>query len=490
MRSRPISTAGPVRIRSAWMHATGACAYRRRSRESTGCFVPTEIDRGINGSKVLDGFLPDGSGLATKSGAGKKITVDFNGYTYTMVDPAVGSTGTATQALHFEYAEVTLKNGTFVVAENAENVKMAMQNYTALTIESMTMDFTNVSLRYYPDYTGTSYAKYSNLEIPIFNNNSGSTAVIKDSTLTFNSASKFGVHVESNVTMIDSTVNGSVSLSTDDCNGSVTLENTEATKGIVVYFEGNVISQNGNTYTAYATLEQAVQNSASGATVRLTADIDYSATYTERNARDYGREHIVDLKDLTLDMSGKTINTINATVVFAGNGATIENGTFDLVEKNTDGSYKDGSYALFIDNGVASYGKDGTVSVKNVTVDGGINVSCATVTLENVTAHTTTTKFYAIWAEQNATVTVNGGTYTDNQASGKGVIATGKGAEGGAKVYVNGGTFEGANKLVYSSETGSVVISGGEFNGFNPENYLAEGYTATEENGVYTVEKQ
>ncbi|MBP5466943.1 MAG: hypothetical protein J6Y43_05220, partial [Clostridia bacterium] len=201
-----------------------------------------------------------------------------------------------------------------------------------------------------------------------------------------------------------------------------------------------------------------------GSTVILLNDIDYSTTYTVRNARDYGNGHVVDLKDLTLDLNGHTIKTINATVVFSGNGATIKNGTFDLVEKDTDGSYKDGSYALIIDNSVASYGKEGTVTVKDVTVDGGVNVCSATVTLDNVTAHTTTTKFYTVWAETNATITINGGTYTDEQAKGKGIFATGKNAEGGAKIYVNGGTYTGVNKLVYSAEDGAIVITGGTFN--------------------------
>ncbi|MBR1891832.1 MAG: hypothetical protein IJ811_05005 [Clostridia bacterium] len=51
----------------------------------------------------------------------------------------------------------------------------------------------------------------------------------------------------------------------------------------------------------------------------------------------------------------------------------------------------------------------------------------------------------------------------------------------------------------YKAGTATVTVNGGEFKGFNPANnlaegentnFLGEGYTVTEENGFYTVEKQ
>ena len=240
--------------------------------------------------------------------------------------------------------------------------------------------------------------------------------------------------------------------------------------------------------TKYETLEEALAAAPSGATVKLLENIDYSTTYTERNARDYGREHAVDLRNLTLDMNGHTISTINATVVFGGNGATITNGSFHLVPKNTDGSYKAGSYALIIDNTPFSYGATGTVSVEDVTMDGGLNVKAATVTVDEVTAETTATKFYAVWAETDATVTINSGTFTDAQANGRGVIATGKNAEGGAVLNINGGTFNAGNKVVASAEADSIKISGGTFTKAVAEEYCADGFNPVDNgNGTYGV---
>ena len=225
--------------------------------------------------------------------------------------------------------------------------------------------------------------------------------------------------------------------------------------------------------TKYTTLEAAVEAAQSGDTIELLADIDYSTVYTERNARDEGRGHVVDLRDLTLDLNGHTIWTINATVTFGGNGATIKNGTFDLVEKNTDGSYKDGSYALIIDNAVLSYGAAGTVDVKDVVIDGGLNVSGADVTIDNVSAHTTTTKFYSVWAEEGAKITVNSGEYADTVNKGKGVFHT----DGNALIIVNGGTFTVGNSVKYGANDGTVVLYGGVYTK-NPTAYVAAGYEA------------
>ncbi len=244
----------------------------------------------------------------------------------------------------------------------------------------------------------------------------------------------------------------------------------------------------------YPTLEEALAAAQTGDTVTLLQDIDYSTTYTERNARDNGREHIIDLKDCTLDLNGYTISTINATVEFCGNGATIENGTFNLIPKNTDGSYKEGSYALIIDNsGTGNYGANGKITVNNVVCNGAVNVKQATVELNNVTARTTPTKFYAVWAEDYATVTINSGTYTDAQSGGRGVLATGTSSgETGAVIEVKGGTFEASNKIVAGAEENSILISGGTFSKPVAQKYCANGYIpVTEPNtqGKYEVTK-
>ena len=86
----------------------------------------------------------EGAGIFLAEGS-KDITVDFGGHTYT-VNSAVGSQGTASQAMHLEKGNtVILKNGT--ITSNGEgNVKMLVQNYSNLTLgENMVLDGTSLS---------------------------------------------------------------------------------------------------------------------------------------------------------------------------------------------------------------------------------------------------------------------------------------------------------------------------------------------------------
>ena len=80
----------------------------------------------------------------------KDFTIDFGGHTYTCVGPAVGSSGTQSQAFHLEWAgsgqenaQVTLKNGKVTSAANS-GVRMLVQNYCDLTLDSVILDGANI----------------------------------------------------------------------------------------------------------------------------------------------------------------------------------------------------------------------------------------------------------------------------------------------------------------------------------------------------------
>lgn len=102
----------------------------------------------------------------------------------------------------------------------------------------------------------------------------------------------------------------------------------------------------------------------------------------------------------------------------------------------------------------------------------------------------------------NAKATLNGGNFTvggDAEGLGNSCIY----AAGGAKIYINGGKYSSAAKyneryyvLNIENGSGSVIkVRGGSFVGQNPADgddkdggsFLADGYTATESNGTYTV---
>lgn len=98
--------------------------------------------------EVLDDSV--GRGIMVKASDGpKKVTIDFNGHTYTMGGPAVGSTGTESQAWHIEKGNTfILKDGTLDLLPEEQqegNVgKMLFQNYCNLTLEDMTLDGKNL----------------------------------------------------------------------------------------------------------------------------------------------------------------------------------------------------------------------------------------------------------------------------------------------------------------------------------------------------------
>ena len=69
---------------------------------------------------------------------GLKLTIDLGGNTYTLADPAVGSTGTESQGFHFEKGnEVTVQNGNIAVDESSVETQMVFQNYCNLTLKNL-----------------------------------------------------------------------------------------------------------------------------------------------------------------------------------------------------------------------------------------------------------------------------------------------------------------------------------------------------------------
>ena len=110
--------------------------------EAVAVAQPNETIELINNAK--------GNGIVIN----KSLTIDFGGFTYTFVSPAVGSTGT--QTLGFQILKdntVTLQNGTLNVAETARtDFAMLIQNYADLTITDMTLNGDNLDRYTIKDY--------------------------------------------------------------------------------------------------------------------------------------------------------------------------------------------------------------------------------------------------------------------------------------------------------------------------------------------------
>lgn len=111
----------------------------------------------------------EGAGIGIFAPDVKDFTIDFGGNTYTCVGPAVGSSGTQSQAFHLEKSadktpNVKLQNGT-LTATTGSGVYMLIQNYCNLTL-------TNMNLK------GTTDTQY------VLSNNFGNTVIDGNTSIT------------------------------------------------------------------------------------------------------------------------------------------------------------------------------------------------------------------------------------------------------------------------------------------------------------------
>ena len=111
----------------------------------------------------------EGAGIGIFAPDVKDFTIDFGGNTYTCVGPAVGSSGTESQAFHLEKSadktpNVKLQNGT-LTATTGSGVYMLIQNYCNLTLTNMNL-------------IGTTDTQY------VLSNNFGNTVIDGNTSIT------------------------------------------------------------------------------------------------------------------------------------------------------------------------------------------------------------------------------------------------------------------------------------------------------------------
>ena len=241
--------------------------------EQTGILIPCDYVAQIGDNKyetlaaafaaVKDGETAEiallkscsGAGIFLAANAGKTITLDLGGFTYTCVGPAVGSNGTASQAFHLEKGNtVTIKDGTVTSTENS-GVTMLVQNYCDLTVTGVTLDGSNLpQALYWADSTHT-----STVEGPTYtmSNNSGTIAlgegtVIKVSTKTASGVAfdtcKYATYDVPSITVDGATINGDVELS----GGNLTLTAGTLTGALVDAGIGDGVITKAAGFTAAA----------------------------------------------------------------------------------------------------------------------------------------------------------------------------------------------------------------------------------------------
>ena len=185
---------------------TVGAAVASVTKEGTTTYYMTlveAVEKAETGATVT--LLKDASGAGIFVGAndGKNITIDLGGNTYTVIGPAVGSSGTQSQAFHLE-KDNTIKITNGKVTSTADSgVLMLVQNYCALTLTGVELDGTNLpgSGRY------------------VLSNNNGSAVIdgskitAKDGDFAFD-VCRYASYPSVNVTVTgDSEINGKIEVS-------------------------------------------------------------------------------------------------------------------------------------------------------------------------------------------------------------------------------------------------------------------------------------
>ena len=371
--------------------------------------------------------------------ANNGLTVDFNGYVYTVGGVLVGSATTGTNAFQLNQGnKITFKNGSIVgVAEGTKPAEdtpdwhgapaIVLQNYCDLTLDNMIV-------------TGgdqTVYTMSNNCGDIVINNttiNAGKAQGYKDGPYAFDVYGGFQSY--GNVTVkVDgnSVINGDIEVAHGDRaknNNANTLLLEDCT------VNGNILKSDGTlNFAGNVTLN---------CNVNVTKNKDDAANYIRVTGA------------TTLNLNGKIITPDN------------------MGNNNTNFT------ALIVDADTAI----------NAGVNGGID--------------TQTNGGYAINVRNGATLTINGGTYY----GGGTAVQVQKGT-----LVINDGTFEvepysdptyGYKFLIncidaaYKDGTAKIMVRGGSFVNYDPSdsasenprgNFVDEGYSCTENNGVWTVTK-
>lgn len=324
-----------------------------------------------------------GTFRAPKEGqiAAKSFTIDFGGFTYTVTDPAVGSTGTETQGFHLEWSgngdanhNVTLKNGTIEAAKGSTNVKMLVMNYCDLTLDNMVLDGTN--LQGSKPYT--------------MSNNCGNV-VIKDTTITaakngvaFDVYGGFGSYGDVTVTVTgNSVVNGTVEVDrgtgtqnvntlkveNGTINGELKVDKNDKTTVSVI---AGTFASDVSDYvdTSASSLEQVngqwvVKKNPGAAKI---GDTEYE-TLAEAIAAAKAGDTVVLQKDVTIDAYQEIHTAI--TVDLGGNKLTSTGGGFDVYADLTvkNGSMETVKWAAWVQNG-AKLVIEKDVTIKTTSTEG------------------------------------------------------------------------------------------------------------------------
>lgn len=184
---------------------------------------------------------------------------------------------------------------------------------------------------------------------------------------------------------------------------------------------------NETTNVVYDDIVKAVEGATSHQVIKLVSDLDLSEVY------EAGSCTVLNFEDgITFDLNSKKLTSNNFSIVFQGDNLCIKNGEF-IVANN-------GAYALFVGDERTTQG----CVIDNIICDGGINIYNTEVTIDNTEVESGS--FYSVWADENTSITINSGTFTQRENVGVAVLGSGEFGH----LIINGGEYRGDN-FIYSA---------------------------------------
>ncbi len=397
-----------------------------------------------------------GNGLQIADGStfNHKITLNLNGFTYTITGGAVGSTGTVNQAFHLNGAAgsaviiyggsaAEAKDGKLVISSVATDIKRFCMNYMNFTLSGVTVDMTAVK--------GTLAGGISSCEDTL--TVTGNTQILIGSGCKAVINNMFGNHTDSNI-IFDDKFTGKV-------DGDICLwnEGTAAAnaKGKIEIKAGTFLGVIGKAHTGYnpdhkenGTITVAV----SGGSFK---DIANAVKYAETNAYlkladDIGTKsdpngesiNVSEGKTVTLDFNGKTI--------YSDAKKTINNfGTLTIKDTaaTPGGVVNNGADYTIIKN----FGQ-GKLTISDINVVGSADGTTTRIAIKQDDCPAESVSYDK--SKATGSITINSGTFT----------ATDQAIQAWGNVTINGGTFNGiVTAITYKGDgAGNITVNGGTFN--------------------------
>ena len=401
--------------------------------------------------------------------AAKGFTIDFDGHTYTIKNPASGSEGYESQGFHLEKTnsgipDITFRNGKIAVdAENGKDVTMLIQNYCNLSLIDMVIDGSNLNDAYYlinnEKVLGSNYTLSNN-------SSDGAKTLIQNTEIIARSGEKnvaFDSDKKSNVTVKgNSIIRGKIEVGKNASlvifGGTYTVEPTEGwiaegytaaksdTEDVWTVTEAENASFAAEVGgVKYTTLAKAIAAAADGDTVTLVDDTDISAAGLNIQ------------KNMTIDLKGHTIKAATARVgnIRVSNAKLVLMDSTDT-DKNGTGKGKiiaATDYVYGVSDLPVIYVEDGELVMESGYV-------------ETVTENPTANGQFALGVyntNASASITINGGHIKAGWycVSGNGGNATYEG-----EIIINSGILESvADYALYLPHKGTTTINGGTIYG-------------------------